>query len=46
MLEHLQSLVSRGFKTAAELATYCMPEDPASPTPPEGYVVSFVVFYK
>jgi hypothetical protein len=30
----------------AELTTYRVPEDPTSPTPAEGYVVSFVAFYK
>jgi hypothetical protein len=29
-----------------ELASRCVPEDPASPTPVEGYVVDFMVFYE
>jgi hypothetical protein len=29
--EHLQNLVSQGYMIAAELATCCVPEDPASP---------------
>jgi hypothetical protein len=43
---HLQDLVSQGFMTATELATCHVPEDPASPTPVEGYVVTFVAFYE
>jgi hypothetical protein len=43
---HLQDLVSQGFMTAAELATCHVPEDPTSPTPVEGYVVTFVAFYE
>jgi hypothetical protein len=31
---------------AVKLATCHRPEDPASPTPVEGYVVSFLAFYK
>jgi hypothetical protein len=31
--EHLQNLISQGYMTAAELATYDVPEDPASPAP-------------
>jgi hypothetical protein len=31
MQEHLQNLMSQGYMTAAELATYCVPEDPSSP---------------
>jgi hypothetical protein len=30
----------------AELMTCRVPKDPVSPTPPEGYVVYFVTFYK
>jgi hypothetical protein len=30
---------------AVELATYHVPEDPASPTPARGYVVACVAFY-
>jgi hypothetical protein len=32
--------------TVAELVTYRVSEDPASPTPAEGYVVSFAAFYE
>jgi hypothetical protein len=32
--------------TVLELATYRVPEDPAFPTPVEGYVLSFVAFYE
>jgi hypothetical protein len=42
---HLQVLVSQGFKMVAELATYRVHEDPASPAMAEGYVVAFLVFY-
>jgi hypothetical protein len=38
--EHLQNLVSQGYMTTAELATYRVPTDPASPTPAAGYVVA------
>jgi hypothetical protein len=31
--EHLQNLVSQGYMTAAELATYRVPEDSTSPAP-------------
>jgi hypothetical protein len=33
MQEHLQKLMSQGFMTAAELATFLVPKDPASPAP-------------
>jgi hypothetical protein len=45
-LGHLQKLVKQGFMAAAELMAYHVPEDPAFPTPAEGYVVSFVAFYE
>jgi hypothetical protein len=32
--------------TAMELATHRVPEDPVSPTPAEGYMVTFVAFYE
>jgi hypothetical protein len=32
--------------TAMRLVTCHVPEDPVSPTPVEGYVVSFMVFYE
>jgi predicted transcriptional regulator len=31
MQEHLQNLISQGYMTAMKLATYRVPEDPASP---------------
>jgi hypothetical protein len=31
--EHLQNLMSLGYMTVVELATCCVPEDPASPAP-------------
>jgi hypothetical protein len=30
MQENLQNLMSQGYMTAVELATFCVPEDPAS----------------
>jgi hypothetical protein len=45
-LSHLQKLVKNGFMTAVELEACRMPEDPAFPTPVEGYMVSFTVFYE
>jgi hypothetical protein len=44
--EHLQNLVSLGYMIATELATYHVLEDPASPAPVGGYVVSYTVFYE
>jgi hypothetical protein len=38
----LSSLVSQWFITGVELMDYRIPEDPNSPVPVEGYVVSFV----
>jgi hypothetical protein len=32
--------------TVVELASYHVPEDPASPAPAEGYVVPFTTFYE
>jgi hypothetical protein len=43
---HPQKLVKHGFMTAAELTTCSVLEDPAFPTPAEGYVVSFMAFYE
>jgi hypothetical protein len=43
---HLQKLMKHGFMSVAELKVYRVPEDPASPTPMEGYVVSFTSFYE
>jgi hypothetical protein len=44
--EHLQNLISQGYMTAMELATYLVPEDPASPTPAGGYIVACMTFYE
>jgi hypothetical protein len=46
MQAHIQDLMSQGFMTVVELVTYCVPEDPASPAPAEGYVVTFAAFYE
>jgi hypothetical protein len=46
MREHLQNLVSQGYMRVAELATYRVPTDPASPAPVAGYVVVCSVFYE
>jgi hypothetical protein len=44
--EHQQNLVSQEYMTMTELATYRVPEDPASPTPVGGYVMACMVFYE
>jgi hypothetical protein len=44
--EHLQNLTSQGYMTTTELATCHVPEDPASPAPMGGYIVSCVAFYE
>jgi hypothetical protein len=36
----------QGFMMATELTTYRVSNDPVSPVPVEGYVVSYVVFYE
>jgi hypothetical protein len=46
MQAHLQDLASQGFMMAVKLATYRVSEDPASNTPVEGYVVTFVAFHE
>jgi hypothetical protein len=46
MQEHLRNLVSQGYMTVAELATYHVPEDPAPPVLAGGYVVACVAFYE
>jgi hypothetical protein len=46
MQGHLQKLTKQGFMTAEELVACRVPEDPVSPAPAEGYVVSFVAFYE
>jgi hypothetical protein len=38
-LGHLQKFVKHGFMSAVELVASRVPEDPAFPTPAEGYVV-------
>jgi hypothetical protein len=45
-LGHSQKLMKQGFMTVAELAACRMLEDPSLPTLAEGYVVSFMAFYK
>jgi hypothetical protein len=46
MQAHIQDLMSQGFMMVVELVTYCVPEDPASPAPAKGYVVTFAAFYE
>jgi hypothetical protein len=43
---HLQSLMSQGFMTAAELTTCHVPEVPACPVLAKGYMVAFMAFYE
>jgi hypothetical protein len=43
---HLQDLMSQGFLTATELATYHVPEDPASLMPVGGYMVACMALYE
>jgi hypothetical protein len=45
-LSHLQKLMRHGFLSTVEIETYPLPEDPALPTPADGYVVSFTAFYE
>jgi hypothetical protein len=44
--EHLQNLMSLGYMTVVELATCCVPEDPASPAPMGGYIMVCAAFYE
>jgi hypothetical protein len=44
--EHLQNLISQGYMTVVELTTCRIPEDPTSPAPAGGYVVTCTVFYE
>jgi hypothetical protein len=44
MQVHLQDLMS--YVMVVELKTCHVPEDPASPAPAEGYMLSFTVFYE
>jgi hypothetical protein len=46
MLTHLQKLVKHGFMVVAEIEACQVLEDHAFPMPTEGYVVSFIAFYK
>jgi hypothetical protein len=46
MQEHLQNLISEGYMIVVELATCRVPENPASPAPAGGYVVSCATFYE
>jgi hypothetical protein len=48
MQEHLPNLVSQGYMTVMELATYCVSEDPTSPASVGGggYIVACVAFYE
>jgi hypothetical protein len=43
---HMQNLTKQGFMTATELMACRVPEDPAFPTTPEGYMVPIVTFYE
>jgi hypothetical protein len=43
---HLQNIANQGMMMAMELVACLVPEDPAFPAPVEGYVVTFVAFYK
>jgi hypothetical protein len=45
MLSLLLKLVKHGFMSAVELEACRVTEDPAFPTPTEGYMVSFTSFY-
>jgi hypothetical protein len=44
--EHLQNLIRHGYMLLAELATCCVPTDPASPALAAGYVVACSLFYE
>jgi hypothetical protein len=44
--EHLQNLVSQGHMTVGELASCCVPEDPASPIQARGYIMACTTFYE
>jgi hypothetical protein len=44
--EHLQNLISQGYKIAVELVTCRVPKDHASPTPAGGYITACVAFYE
>jgi hypothetical protein len=43
--DHLQNLISQDYMTVVELATYHVPEDPASPPLAGEYVVACAMFY-
>jgi hypothetical protein len=42
---HMQNLISQEYMTATELATCCVPVNPASPSPAGGFVMACMVFY-
>jgi hypothetical protein len=46
MQQHLQNLVSLGYRTTAELATYRVPKDPTSPVPVGGYIMANLAFFE
>jgi hypothetical protein len=44
--EYLQNLVSKGYMTAADFATYLMPVGPISPALVKGFIVACAAFYE
>jgi hypothetical protein len=44
--EHLENLVSQGYMTVAELASYYVLVDPVSPAPVVGYAMACLSFYE
>jgi hypothetical protein len=46
MVGHLQKLVKHGFMVVTKLEACHVPEDPAFPSPVEGYMVVFVASYE
>jgi hypothetical protein len=46
MQEHQQNLVGQGYMIAVELATCCVPADPAFPATRVRYVVVCSTFYE
>jgi hypothetical protein len=44
--ERLQNLMSQGYITALEMATYHVPQNATSPVPVGEYVMACVVFYE
>jgi hypothetical protein len=45
-LAHIGGYTCQGYIIVVELATYRVPEDPASPAPVGGYVVACTAFYE